>query len=114
MVISPNRTIWRQFSTTRATNVKQIILDDIWWDHVDYLLNFIELILRMIHYTDMDRPCLGEIYDDINSIIEKMKAIINAKEQDPKGTFFKQLHKIIEKRWTKMTTLLHLAFALNP
>jgi hypothetical protein len=91
-----------------------MILDGIWWDRVEYLLNFPKPILNMIHYIDMDRPCLGEVYDGINSMIEKMKVIINANEQDPKGKFFKELHKIIVERWNKMPTQLHLfVFALN-
>lgn len=56
--------------------IKKIILDNIRWDHVEYLLNFTMHILSMIHYTNMDRPCLGEVYDGIDSMIEKMKVII--------------------------------------
>lgn len=63
----------------------------------------------------MDRPCIGEIYYGIDLMIEKMKSTINTKEQDPKETFFKQMHDIVEERWNKMTTPLHLlAFALSP
>lgn len=47
---------------------------------MEYLLNFIEPI---ISYTDMLRPCFGEAYDDINSMLEKKKYIINANKQDP-------------------------------
>jgi len=115
MVTSQNWSIWRQSSTERATKIKQLILDDHWWDHVEYLLSFTEPILSMIRYTDMDRPCLGEVYDGIDSMIEKMKAIINEHERDPRDTFFNQIHQIIEERWDKMTTPLHLlAFALSP
>lgn len=115
MVISQNWSIWRQRSTKRATKIKLLILDDSWWDCVEYLLSFIEPILSMICYTNMDRPCIREIYDGIDSMIEKMKSTINAKEQDPKENFFKQVHDIIEERWKKMTNPLHLfAFALSP
>lgn len=62
----------------------------------------------------MDRPCLGEIYDVINSMLEKIKQVINEKEQDPPDTFFKQVQKIIFDKWNKMTTPLHLlAYALT-
>lgn len=115
MVISPNWRIWRQSSTTRAENIKRMILDDSWWDRAKYLLNFIEPILSIICYIDMDMPCFGEVYDGINSMVEKMKAIINEKEKDPEETFFNQLLQIIVERWNKMTTPLHLlAFALSP
>ncbi|XP_057831543.1 uncharacterized protein LOC131042228 [Cryptomeria japonica] len=115
MVISQSWSLWRQSNTERAANVKRMILDDTWWDRVEYLLSFTEPIMSMIRYTDMDHPCLGEVYDGIDSMIEKMKAIINAKEQDPEETFFKEVQSICVERWNKMTTPLHLlAFALTP
>ena len=63
----------------------------------------------------MDRPCLGEVYDGIDSMIEDIRAVINEKGQDPDEKFFKELKVIMEERWNKMTTPLHLlAFALTP
>ena len=46
----------------------------------------------------MDRPCLGEIYDGIDSMLEKIKQVINENEQDPQETFFKQVQAIIVER----------------
>lgn len=113
MVISQSWSLWRQSNTERATNVKHMI--DTWWDRVEYLLSFTEPIMSMIHYTDTDHPCLGEVYDGIDSMIEEMKVIINAKEQDPEETFFKEVQSICVERWNKMTAPLHLlAFALTP
>ena len=115
MVISQSWSLWRQSSTERATNVKRMILDDTWWERAEYLLSFTEPIMSMIRYTDMDHPCLGEVYDGIDSMLEKMKHIINEKEQDPEETFFKEVQTICVERWNKMTTPLHLlAFALTP
>ena len=71
-----------------------MILDDTWWERAEYLLSFTEPIMSMIRYTDMDHPCLGEVYDGIDSMLEKMKHVINEKKQDPKETFFKELQKI--------------------
>ena len=86
-----------------------------WWERVEYLLKITKPIMSMLRYTDMDRPCLGEIYDGIDSMLEKIKQIVNEKEQDPQETFFKQLKTIIIERWNKMTTPLHLlAYALTP
>lgn len=115
MVISQSWSIWRQSNSERAANIKRMILDDIWWDRAEYLLAFTEPILSMIRFTDMDKPCLGEVYDGIDSMLEKMKSIICEKEQDPQETFFKEVHAICVDRWNKMTTPLHLlAFALTP
>ncbi|XP_059073578.1 uncharacterized protein LOC131874296 [Cryptomeria japonica] len=60
MVISANWSIWRQSSSTRAAAIKAMILDDSWWDRAKYRLRFVEPILSMIQYTNMDRPFLGE------------------------------------------------------
>ena len=91
MVTSANWTVWRQSNSDRATTIRGLILNESWWDRVEYLLKFTEPILNMIQYTDIDRPCLGEVYDRIDSIIEHIRAIINEKEQDPDEKFFKEL-----------------------
>ena len=92
-----------------------MLLDDSWWDRVEHLLRFTKLVLSMIQYTDMDRPCLGEVYDGIDSMIKDIRNIINAKEQDLDEKFFKELQIIMVERWKKMTTPLHLlAFVLTP
>ncbi|KAH9321348.1 hypothetical protein KI387_015987, partial [Taxus chinensis] len=44
MVISDLWSIWRQTNSERARNVKLLILDETWWDRVDYLLSFTEPI----------------------------------------------------------------------
>lgn len=63
----------------------------------------------------MDRPCIGEIYDGIDSMLEKMKCTINEREKDPNEKFFKEVEAIVVERWNKMTTPLHLlAYALTP
>lgn len=115
MVISNNWGVWKQKNTERANKIKERLLADSWWERVGYLLKITEPIMSMLRYADMDRPCLGEIYDGIDSMIEKIKQVINEQEQDPQETFFKQVQKIINERWNKMTTPLHLlAYALTP
>ena len=115
MATSNNWAIWRQSNTERATNIRKRILDEDWWEHVEYLINLNAPTMTMLRYTDMDRPCLGEIYDGIDSMLEKIKQFVNEKERDPQETFFKQLQAIVIERWNKMTTPLHLlAYALTP
>ena len=115
MVIGQSWTQWRQSNTERATNVKKMILEDTWWERVEYLLSFTEPIMSMIRFADMDHPCLGMVYDGIDSMIELMRDVINKKEKDPEETFFKEVKSICVERWNKMTTPLHLlAFALTP
>ena len=115
MVTSANWTVWRQSNSDKATVIRGLILNESWWDRAEHLLKITESILSMIRYTDMDRPCLGEVYDGIDSMIEDIRNIINEKEQDPDEKFFKELQLIMIERWNKMTTPLHLlAFALSP
>ena len=71
--------------------------------------------MSMIRFADMDHPCLGMVYDGIDSMIELMRDVINKKEKDPEETFFKEVKSICVEQWNKMTTPLHLlAFALTP
>ncbi|KAL7229308.1 hypothetical protein ACSBR2_007916 [Camellia fascicularis] len=39
---------------TKAREVKQLIVNDVWWDDLDYLLNFTELIVDMLRDADTD------------------------------------------------------------
>ena len=113
MVISHQWNTWRQSNNERAIDIKSRILDETWWSRAEYLLSFTEPILSMIRFTDMDKPCLGEVYDGIDSMIENMRSVINAREQDPEETFCKEVQSICVERWNKMTTLF-LAFSLSP
>jgi hypothetical protein len=113
MVINSLWSVWRQSNTEKAQKIKALILDDEWWERAEYVLKFTEPIMSMIRFADTDRPCLGEIYDGMDTMVEHVKTIIMGKEQT--DTFFKEVEKIIVDRWNKMTTPLHLlAYALSP
>ena len=66
----------------------------------------------MIQYTDMYRPCLGVVYDDIDSMIEDIISIINEREQDPKENFFSQPGIIITVIIVLIPILLAIIFAM--
>ena len=91
MVTSAKVSVWRQSNSAKEVAINALVLDDSWWDHDEFLLKFIEPILSIIRYTDIDRPCLGEVYDGLNSMIEDIRNIINEKEQVPDEMFFKEL-----------------------
>ena len=94
--------------------MKMIVVDDEWWDRVEYLLAFSKPIVDLLRMLDTDKPSLGEVYEGIDSMIEKIREVINAKEKDPDEVFY-EVKDILTKRWNKMTTPLHLlAYALNP
>ena len=95
--------------------MKQLVVDDEWWDKVEYLLAFTKPIVDLIHMFDTYMPNLGEVYEGIDSMIEKIRLVINAKENGPNEFFYREVKDILTKRWNKMTTPLHLlAYAVNP
>ena len=111
MIIGPLWKSWRTSTSDRGQRIKSIILDDPWWDKVQYLLRFTEPILTLIRAFDIDTPCLGEVYENIDSMLERIREIIKASENDPFETFY----YLLKDRWNKMTTPLHLlAYAMHP
>ena len=115
MVIDPLWESWRTSTSDRGQKIKSIILDDAWWDKVQYLLRFTKPILTIIMTFDIDMPCLGEFYENIDSMLERIREIIQTSESDPFEVFYNEIKDIVTKRWNKMTTPLHLlAYALHP
>lgn len=76
MVISNKWGGWRkQADTEKAKTVKDLILSDDFWNRVEYALELTEPIMSMLRYADTDEPCLGNIYDAIASMLERMKSV---------------------------------------
>ncbi|CAL5368560.1 unnamed protein product [Camellia sinensis] len=103
----------------KAREVKQLIVNDVWWDDLDYLLSFTEPIVDMLRVTDTDAPVLHCIYDMWDTMIENVKAIIFEHEDKDhligQSDFFDKIHEILEARWTKSNTPLHgIAHSLVP
>lgn len=98
--------------------MKEKLLDDIWWDKIDYILAFTESIYEMVRLSDTDKPCLHLIYDLWGDMINKVKAVIyrhERKELWEESLFWDVVLKILQDRWTKSNTPLHyLAHSLNP
>ncbi|KAL7189687.1 hypothetical protein ACSBR1_039348 [Camellia fascicularis] len=103
----------------KARELKQLIVNDVWWDDLDYLLSFTEPIVDMLRDADTDAPVLHSIYDMWDTMIENVKAIIFEHEDKDHITgqsdFFETIHEILEARWTKSNTPLHcIAHSLVP
>ncbi|KAL0435964.1 UNVERIFIED_CONTAM: hypothetical protein Sradi_0304300 [Sesamum radiatum] len=73
MVISEQWSCYRDDDITKARNVKEKLLDDSWWDSIDYILDFTEPIYEMLRATDTDKPCLHLVYDMWDNMISKVK-----------------------------------------
>uniref|UniRef100_A0A2N9IJE4 DUF659 domain-containing protein n=1 Tax=Fagus sylvatica TaxID=28930 RepID=A0A2N9IJE4_FAGSY len=118
MVISEQWTSYKEDDVGKATRVRDIILDDLWWDRVDYIILFTSPIYDMLRAADTDRPTLHLVYDMWITIIEKVKAIIfrhEGKQEGEVSTFYNVMYDILIDRWTKNCTTLHcMAHSLNP
>ncbi|CAA0809034.1 Unknown protein [Striga hermonthica] len=61
---------------SKAREVKQCIVDDQWWDTLDYLLNLTRPIIDFIRVADTDSPILHLVYDMWDSMIEEIKTVV--------------------------------------
>ncbi|XP_061347130.1 uncharacterized protein LOC133292709 [Gastrolobium bilobum] len=118
MVICEKWSIYKNDHQGRARLVKEKILDDEFWENIDYILAFIAPIYDMIRFCDTDKPCLHLVYDMWDTMIEKVKNVICLKEGRMHGessTFYYVVYNNLIDRWTKSSTPLHcLAHALHP
>ncbi|KAL5164475.1 hypothetical protein HKD37_18G049793 [Glycine soja] len=98
--------------------VKEKIVNDDWWDKIDYIIDFTRPIYDMIWVCDTDRPCLHLVYEMWDSMIEKVKLEIYKKEKLShleNCPFYDAVYQVLIVRWTKSYTLLHcLVHSLNP
>lgn len=118
MVISSRWNSYREDDTGKAKFVKEKVLDDIWWDSIDYILAFTSPMYDMLRICDTDRPCLHLVYDMWDTMIEKVKCAIyrhEGKRHDEISTFYEVVHTILVDRWNKNNIPLHcLEHSLNP
>ena len=82
-VISSQWVIWKASNLERAQKVKTLILDDNWWDCVRFVLDFTDPIMTMLCCADSDQHCLGDVYDGMDTMFEKVNLSIQAHEDDP-------------------------------
>ncbi|XP_077216000.1 uncharacterized protein LOC143850661 [Tasmannia lanceolata] len=58
IVISDKWTCYQQDDVEKARFVKEKVLDDIWWDFIEYILSFTSPMYDMLRECDTDKPCL--------------------------------------------------------
>ncbi|KAK8306128.1 hypothetical protein V6Z11_D03G106300 [Gossypium hirsutum] len=118
MVISDEWSTYREDDVSKAYLVKEKILDDLWWDKVDYILTFIEPIYDMLRIIDTDKPTLHLVYEMWDEMIEKVKTNIyrhEGKKGNERSILYEIVYSILIDRWTKSSTSLHcMAHSLNP
>ncbi|XP_030931056.1 uncharacterized protein LOC115956933 [Quercus lobata] len=118
MAISDQWASYREDDVGKAQKVKDMILSDLWWDNIDYILEFTAPIYDMLRIANIDKSCLHLMYEMWDSMIEKVKAVIyqhEGLEDDQYSSFWSVVYDILIDRWTKNCTPLHcLAHSLNP
>ncbi|KAL3019145.1 hypothetical protein AAZX31_05G066300 [Glycine max] len=118
MVISDQWSSYKEDDVAKAKFVKDTLLDDKWWDKVDYIFSFTSPIYDVLRRTDTKASSLHLVYEMWDSMIEKVKNAIyqyERKEESEGSTFYEVVHFILIDRWTKSSTPLHcLAHSLNP
>ncbi|XP_020251893.1 uncharacterized protein LOC109829166 [Asparagus officinalis] len=118
MVLSDRWSLYREDDVGKAQFVKEKVLDDLWWDKIDFILDFTGPIYEMIRVTDTDTPCLYLVYDMWDTMIEKVKQAIyrhEGKRDNEESPFYEVVHKILVDRWNKGNTPLQcLAHSLVP
>jgi hypothetical protein len=76
MMISEQWTTYRDDDVNKAQFVKDKVLNDLWWDKIEYILSFTEPIYVMLRIADTDAPTLHLIYDMRDTMIENVKSAI--------------------------------------
>ncbi|KAL9683714.1 hypothetical protein QQ045_015542 [Rhodiola kirilowii] len=105
----------------KARFVRDTILNEDWWDKVDYILAFTTPIDKA-RVCYIDKPCLHLVYEMWDVMIEKVRKVIYEHEhienedfEFASSTFYDAVHKILIARWAKSSTPLHcLAHSLHP
>ena len=119
MVISDLWSFWRKTDQLASKKVKETVLDDVWWEKVNLVINIMEPIISLLRFADTDQPILGDVYEGWDSMIESVKTIIMENDFSEYGTSSESLWTTIQgillSRWDKNCTPLHcLAHSLNP
>ena len=118
LVLSEEWGTYREYDRAKASIIRTTMLDETWWDKVDYILEFTGPMYGMLRFADTDKPSLHLIYDMWDEMIEKVKAIIyrhERKELSEDSPFYNVVYSILIDRWTKSSSPLHcFAHSLNP
>ncbi|GAV59820.1 DUF659 domain-containing protein, partial [Cephalotus follicularis] len=101
MVISEKRSCYREDDPEKTQFVKETILNDLWWDKIEYLLSFTNPIYEMLRLCDTDMPTLHLVYDMWDSMIKQVKKAIyrhEGKRDDEFSSFYFVVNEILVDR----------------
>ena len=81
MVMSEQWVQYRDDDQGKAKFVREKIVDENWWEKINYILAFTGPIYDMIRTCDTNKPCLHLVYELWDSMIKNVKTIIYEKEK---------------------------------
>ncbi|XP_057992401.1 uncharacterized protein LOC110663304 [Hevea brasiliensis] len=118
MVMSDQWAQYQENDEGKARFVHDKVVDEDWWENVDYILTFTGPIYDMIRVCDTEKPCLHLVYELWDSMIEMVNKVIfdhERKQVDRFSPFYYVVHRILVDSWAESNThLLCLAHSLNP
>ncbi|RZC25650.1 hypothetical protein D0Y65_004374 [Glycine soja] len=82
MVISDQWSSYKEDDVAKAKFVKDTLLDDKWWDKVDYILSFTSPIYDVLRRTDTEASSLHLVYEMWDSMIEKRNKMTPHRAED--------------------------------
>lgn len=118
MVVGATWAQWRAADSGRGSMLQRVLIVEDWWRKIDFFLKFTTPAFRLLREADTDKPFLGDIYDGMDTMVEKTMEIIT--QEAPTllfvdFNFSEQVRSIIVTRWNGFNTPLHtLAHALMP
>ena len=90
--------------------MRRLCLDVDWWSKIDFLLIFTTPAFELLRNANTGQPFLGEVYDGMDSMVEKTMEIIS--QESPQllfvdSQFSELIKRIIVDRWNNFNTPLH-------
>jgi hypothetical protein len=74
--------------------VEDMVLDGQFRQQVRYILQFTKPIYNMIQFADTDQPVIGEVYEQMDSMLGQIKEIVEPRN----AILYDHIHKHVVKR----------------
>ena len=91
--------------------MEDTVLDAHFWAQVKYVLQFTKPVYNMICFADTNQPVIGEVYEQMDSMLSHIKDIVEQRD----AILYDHIHKHVVNRWDNLNVPLHaLAYVLTP
>jgi len=96
MVSSPQWQVLKERATNAADKrgfelVEEAALDGKFWARVRQVLDFSKPIYHMIQFADIDKPVIGEVYEQMDTMLGQIKDIVHNNDPD----LYKLIHDFV-------------------